>query len=168
MANGIIILLNLKKLSERDDELGEISRDLLASNEKDIKNESVRERMKEVFTNEEEKRMCIEEERFIKSMAKKLVKEHEKKYEKKYEKKLKEIDKKLEEKDKKLEEKDKKLDEKDKKLEEIDKKLEESNKQLEEKDIAHVKFMLSLGATPEEISKGIRMPLERVNAILAI
>ena len=53
-------------------------------------------------------------------------------------------------------------------LEEIDKKLEESNKQLEEKDIAHVKFMLSLGATPEEISKGIRMPLERVNAILAI
>ena len=175
VANGIIILLNLKKLSERDDELGEISRDLLASNEKDIKNESVRERMKEVFTNEEEKRMCIEEERFIKSMAKKLVKEHEKKYEKKYEKKLKEIDKKLEEndkkleeKDKKLEEKDKKLDEKDKKLEEIDKKLEESNKQLEEKDIAHVKFMLSLGATPEEISKGIRMPLERVNAILAI
>ena len=168
VANGIIILLNLKKLSERDDELGEISRDLLASNEKDIKNESVRERMKEVFTNEEEKRMCIEEERFIKSMAKKLVKEHEKKYEKKYEKKLKEIDRKLEEKDRKLEEKDKKLDEKDKKLEEIDKKLEESNKQLEEKDIAHVKFMLSLGATPEEISKGIRMPLERVNAILAI
>ena len=82
IVNGIIILLNLKKLAERDDELGQISRDLLARNAKDIKNESVRKRVKEVFTKEEEKRMCIEEERMLKSLAKKLVKEQEKKIQK--------------------------------------------------------------------------------------
>ena len=147
VANGIIILLNLQKLAEMDDELGEIARDLISKDEKGIKNKHVRKRVKEVFTDNEVKKMCIEEERLIKSEAKKLVKEHEKKYEKKYEKKLKE--------------KEKKLKEKDKKLEEIDKKLEE-------KDIEHVKFMISLGATPEKISEGINMPLERVKAILAI
>ena len=110
IVNGIIILLNLKKLAERDDELGQISRDLLARDAKDIKNESVRKRVKEVFTKEEEKRMCIEEERMLKSLAKKLVKEQEKKIqkeqEKKYEKQLKENEKKLEESNKQLEEKD--------------------------------------------------------------
>ena len=82
IVNSIIILLNLKKLAERDDELGQISRDLLARNAKDIKNESVRKRVKEVFTKEEEKRMCIEEERMLKSLAKKVVKEQEKKIQK--------------------------------------------------------------------------------------
>ena len=159
IVNGIIILLNLKKLAERDNELGQISRDLLARNAKDIKNESVKKRVKEVFTKEEEKRMCIEEERMLKSLAKKLVKEQEKKIqkeqEKKYEKQLKENEKKLEEIDKKLDEKDKKLEEKDKKL--------------EEKDNDYIKFMFfSLKATPEEISEGIKMPLDRVKAILAI
>ena len=136
IVNGIIILLNLKKLAERDDELGQISRDLLARDAKDIKNESVRKRVKEVFTKEEEKRMCIEEERMLKSLAKKLVKEQEKKYEKQ--------------------------------LKENEKKLEESNKQLEEKDNDYIKFMFSTGLSPEIISKGIKMPLDRVKAILAI
>ena len=127
VANGIIILLNLKKLSDRNDELGEISRDLLASGEEEVKNEHVRKRMKEVFTNEEVKKMCLEEERFLKSEAKKLVKEQEKKIEEKIEKKI------------------------------------------EEKETEHVRFMFfSLGATPEKISEGIKMPLEKVKAILAI
>ena len=143
VANGIIILLNLKKLSDRNDELGEISRDLLASGEEEVKNEHVRKRMKEVFTNEEVKKMCLEEERFLKSEAKKLVKEQEKKIEEKIEKK---VEKKIE---KKIEEK-------------IEKKIEE-------KETEHVRFMFfSLGATPEKISEGIKMPLEKVKAILAI
>ena len=144
IVNGIIILLNLKKLAERDDELGEISRDLLARNAKDIKNESVRKRVKEVFTKEEEKRMCIEEERMLKSLAKKLVKEQEKKIQEEQEKKY------------------------EKQLKENEKKLEESNKQLEEKDNDYIKFMFSTGLSPETISIGIKMPLERVKAILAI
>ena len=144
IVNGIIILLNLKKLAERDDELGEISRDLLARDAKDIKNESVRKRVKEVFTKEEEKRMCIEEERMLKSLAKKLVKEQEKKYEKQ-------------------------LKENEKKLEESNKQLVDKEKKLEEKDNDYIKFMFfSLKATPEEISEGIKMPLDRVKAILAI
>ena len=144
IVNGIIILLNLKKLAERDDELGQISRDLLARNAKDIKNESVRKRVKEVFTKEEEKRMCIEEERMLKSLAKKLVKEQEKKIQEEQEKKY------------------------EKQLKENEKKLEESNKQLEEKDNDYIKFMFSTGLSPEIISKGIKMPLDRVKAILAI
>ena len=152
IVNGIIILLNLKKLAERDDELGQISRDLLARDAKDIKNESVRKRVKEVFTKEEEKRMCIEEERMLKSLAKKLVKEQEKKIQKEQEKKY-----------------EKQLKENKKKLEEIDKKLDEKDKKLEEKDNDYIKFMFfSLKATPEEISEGIKMPLDRVKAILAI
>ena len=127
VANGIIILLNLKKLAERNDELGEISRDLLANGAEDIKNESVRKRVKEVFTKEEEKSMCIEEERLIKSIAKKMANEQVKKIE------------------------------------------EKQAKKIEENEIAHVKFMFfSLGATPEKISEGIKMPLERVKAILAM
>ena len=144
IVNGIIILLNLKKLAERDDELGQISRDLLARDAKDIKNESVRKRVKEVFTKEEEKRMCIEEERMLKSLAKKLVKEQEKKIQKEQEKKY------------------------EKQLKENEKKLEQSNKQLEEKDNDYIKFMFSTGLSPEIISKGIKMPLDRVKAILAI
>ena len=144
IVNGIIILLNLNKLAERDDELGQISRDLLARDAKDIKNESVRKRVKEVFTKEEEKRMCIEEERMLKSLAKKLVKEQEKKYEKQ-------------------------LKENEKKLEESNKQLVDKEKKLEEKDNDYIKFMFfSLKATPEEISEGIKMPLDRVKAILAI
>ena len=127
IVNGIIILLNLKKLAERNDELGEISRDLLANGAEDIKNESVRKRVKEVFTKEEEKSMCIEEERLIKSIAKKMANEQVKKIE------------------------------------------EKQAKKIEENEIAHVKFMFfSLGATPEKISEGIKMPLERVKAILAM
>ena len=152
IVNGIIILLNLKKLAERDDELGQISRDLLARNAKDIKNESVRKRVKEVFTKEEEKRMCIEEERMLKSLAKKLVKEQEKKIQEEQEKKI------QEEQEKKYE----------KQLKENEKKLEESNKQLEEKDNDYIKFMFSTGLSPEIISKGIKKPLDRVKAILAI
>ena len=117
----------------------------MARDAKDIKNESVRKRVKEVFTKEEEKRMCIEEERMLKSLAKKLVKEQEKKIQKEQEKKY------------------------EKQLKENEKKLEESNKQLEEKDNDYIKFMFfSLKATPEEISEGIKMPLDRVKAILAI
>ena len=152
IVNGIIILLNLKKLAERDDELGEISRDLLARDAKDIKNESVRKRVKEVFTKEEEKRMCIEEERMLKSLAKKLVKEQEKKIQKEQEKKY-----------------EKQLKENAKKLEESNKQLVDKEKKLEEKDNDYIKFMFfSLKATPEEISEGIKMPLDRVKAILAI
>ena len=135
VANGIIILLNLKKLAERNDELGEISRDLLANGAEDIKNESVRKRVKEVFTKEEEKSMCIEEERLIKSIAKKMANEQAKKI---AEKQVKKIE-------------------------------EKQAKKIEENEIAHVKFMFfSLGATPEKISEGIKMPLERVKAILAM
>ena len=95
--------------------------------EKDIKNESVRKRVKAVFTKEEEKSMCIEEERLIKSIAKKMANEQVKKIE------------------------------------------EKQAKKIEENEIAHVKFMFfSLGATPEKISEGIKMPLERVKAILAM
>lgn len=166
IVNGIIILLNLNKLAERDDELGEISRDLLARDAKDIKNESVRKRVKEVFTKEEEKRMCIEEERMLKSLAKKLVKEQEKKIQKEQEKKY---EKQLKENEKKLEESNKQLVDKDKKLEESNKQLVDKEKKLEEKDNDYIKFMFfSLKATPEEISEGIKMPLDRVKAILAI
>ena len=151
IVNGIIILLNLKKLAERDDELGQISRDLLARNAKDIKNESVRKRVKEVFTKEEEKRMCIEEERMLKSLAKKLVKEQEKKIQKEQEKKY-----------------EKQLKENEKKLEESNKQLVDKEKKLEEKDNDYIKFMFSTGLSPETISRGIKMPLERVKAILAM
>ena len=79
--------------------------------------------------------MCIEEERLIKSIAKKMANEQAKKI---AEKQVKKIE-------------------------------EKQAKKIEENEIAHVKFMFfSLGATPEKISEGIKMPLERVKAILAI
>ncbi|MGN0840423.1 MAG: hypothetical protein ACI4NB_06285, partial [Candidatus Ornithospirochaeta sp.] len=61
------------------------------------------------------------------------------------------------------------LKENEKKLEESNKQLVDKEKKLEEKDNDYIKFMFfSLKATPEEISEGIKMPLDRVKAILAI
>ena len=57
---------------------------------------------------------------------------------------------------------------KDKKLEESNKQLVDKEKKLEEKDNDYIKFMFSTGLSPETISIGIKMPLERVKAILAI
>ena len=57
---------------------------------------------------------------------------------------------------------------KDKKLEESNKQLVDKEKKLEEKDNDYIKFMFSTGLSPEIISKGIKMPLDRVKAILAI
>ena len=68
-ANGVIMFLNMEKLSRRKDALGDIFHDLLVSGNVELKNKDMETRRKEVFTEEEETRMCYEERKLVEEMT---------------------------------------------------------------------------------------------------
>ena len=61
----VIMLLNTEKLSKRSDALGDIFSDLLVSGNVELKNKDMEKRRKEVFTKEEVRKMCIEEQKLV-------------------------------------------------------------------------------------------------------
>ena len=64
-ADGVIIFLNIERLSERKDTLGDIFHDLLVPGNVELKNKDMEKRRKEVFTEEEVRKMCIEEQKLV-------------------------------------------------------------------------------------------------------
>ena len=64
-ADGVIIFLNTERLSERKDTLGDIFHDLLVPGNVELKNKDMEKRRKEVFTEEEVRKMCIEEQKLV-------------------------------------------------------------------------------------------------------
>ena len=62
-ADGVIIFLNIERLSRRKDTLGDIFHDLLISGNEELKNKDMGKRRKEVFTEEEVRKMCYEEQK---------------------------------------------------------------------------------------------------------
>ena len=64
-ADGVIMLLNTEKLSKRSDVLGDIFSDLLVPGNVELKNKDMEKRRKEVFTEEEVRKMCIEEQKLV-------------------------------------------------------------------------------------------------------
>ena len=62
-ADGVIIFLNTERLSERKDTLGDIFHDLLVPGNVELKNKDMEKRRKEVFTEEEVRKMCYEEQK---------------------------------------------------------------------------------------------------------
>ena len=62
-ADGVIMLLNTEKLSKRSDALGDIFSDLLVPGNVELKNKDMEKRRKEVFTEEEVRKMCYEEQK---------------------------------------------------------------------------------------------------------
>ena len=58
VANGVMIFLNLNKLSQRKDEIGEICHDLLAPGGVKLRNSAMEKRRKEAFTKKVVKEMC--------------------------------------------------------------------------------------------------------------
>ena len=104
-ADGVIIFLNTERLSERKDTLGDIFHDLLVPGNVELKNKDMEKRRKEVFTEEEVRKMCYEEQKM-----------HE--------------------------------------------------RLMEPFKIKSIKYMHSLGASAEDISKKTDEPLEKVKKIL--
>ena len=104
-ADGVIMLLNTEKLSKRSDALGDIFSDLLVPGNVELKNKDMEKRRKEVFTEEEVRKMCYEEQKM-----------HE--------------------------------------------------RLMEPFKIKSIKYMHSLGASAEDISKKTDEPLEKVKKIL--
>ena len=91
--------------------------------------------------------MCMEEQRYINSQVKKNLEKKDrevKELKQKYQKREQEYLKKEKEKE------------------------QEYLKKEQEKEISNVKFLFSQGISPEVISKGINIPLDRVKAILAM
>ena len=64
-ADGVIIFLNTERLSGRKDTLGDIFHDLLVPGNVELKNKDMEKRRKEVFTEEEVRKMCIEEQKLV-------------------------------------------------------------------------------------------------------
>ena len=64
-ADGVIMFLNTERLSRRKDTLGDIFHDLLIPGNEELKNKDMEKRRKEVFTEEEERKMCIEEQKLV-------------------------------------------------------------------------------------------------------
>ena len=64
-ADGVIIFLNIERLSGRKDTLGDIFHDLLVPGNVELKNKDMEKRRKEVFTEEEVRKMCIEEQKLV-------------------------------------------------------------------------------------------------------
>ena len=62
-ADGVIMLLNTEKLSKRSDALGDIFSDLLVPGNVELKNKDMEKRRKEIFTEEEVRKMCYEEQK---------------------------------------------------------------------------------------------------------
>ena len=104
-ADGVIMLLNTERLSKRNDALGDIFSDLLVPGNMELKNKDMEKRRKEVFTEEEVRKMCYEEQKM-----------HE--------------------------------------------------RLMEPFKIKSIKYMHSLGASAEDISKKTDEPLEKVKKIL--
>ena len=61
--------MDKKKLSRRKDALGDIFHDLLVLGNVEFKNKDMETRRKEVFTEEEETRMCYEERKLVEEMT---------------------------------------------------------------------------------------------------
>ena len=74
-ADGVIMLLNTEKLSKRSDALGDIFSDLLVSGNVELKNKDMEKRRKEVFTEEEVRKMCYEEQKLVEKFAEKIAEE---------------------------------------------------------------------------------------------
>ena len=108
-ADGVIMILNMERLSRRKDTLGDIFHDLLVPGNVELKNRDMEKRRKEVFTEEEEIAMCYEEQKMHERLLDAALEKHR---------------------------------------------------------IKDIKFMHSLGASAEEISKGIDIPLNKVKKIL--
>ena len=64
-ADGVIIFLNTERLYGRKDTLGDIFHDLLVPGNVELKNKDMEKRRKEVFTEEEVRKMCIEEQKLV-------------------------------------------------------------------------------------------------------
>ena len=64
-ADGVIIFLNTERLSGRKDTLGDVFHDLLVPGNVELKNKDMEKRRKEVFTEEEVRKMCIEEQKLV-------------------------------------------------------------------------------------------------------
>ena len=57
--------MNTERLSGRKDTLGDIFHDLLVPGNVELKNKDMEKRRKEVFTEEEVRKMCIEEQKLV-------------------------------------------------------------------------------------------------------
>ena len=69
------MLLNTEKLSKRSDALGDIFSDLLVPGNVELKNKYMEKRRKEVFTEEEVRKMCYEEQKLVEKFAKEIAEE---------------------------------------------------------------------------------------------
>ena len=64
-AGGVIMFLNIEKLSRRKDTLGDIFHDLLIPGNEELKNKDMGKRRKEVFIEEEERKTCNEKQKLV-------------------------------------------------------------------------------------------------------
>ena len=64
-ADGVITFLNTERLSRRKDTLGDIFHNLLIPENEELKNKYMGKRRKEVFTEEEVRKTCNEEQKLV-------------------------------------------------------------------------------------------------------
>ena len=64
-ADGVITFMNTERLSRRKDTLGDIFHGLLIPGNEELKNKDMEKRRKEIFTEEEVRKMCIEEQKLV-------------------------------------------------------------------------------------------------------
>ena len=64
-----------EKLSKRSDALGEIFHDLLVPGNEKLENKDMEKRRTEVFTEEEVRNMCYEEQKLVEKFAEEIAKE---------------------------------------------------------------------------------------------
>ena len=64
-ADGVITFLNTERLSRRKDTLGDIFHNLLIPENEELKNKDMGKRRKEVFTEEEVRKTCNEEQKLV-------------------------------------------------------------------------------------------------------
>ena len=64
-ADGVITFMNTERLSRRKDTLGDIFHGLLIPGNEELKNKDMEKRRKEVFTEEEVRKTCNEEQKLV-------------------------------------------------------------------------------------------------------
>ena len=74
------MFLNMDKITKRRDDLGDIFSDLLVPGNVELKNKDMEKRRMEVFTEEEERKMCIEEQKLVEKYAVKYAVKYAEKY----------------------------------------------------------------------------------------
>ena len=150
MANGVIIFLNLRKLSERNDEVGNICHDLLATGNTPKRCSAVDIRNNEVFTLKEENNMDIYMRRIVDKENAKVLKEKD------------EIAK-------DRDEQKRQKDELKKERDEIKKERDEQKRQRAQSDLVIsdlVKIMKSHGISISDISENISSS-EYLNSVIS-